>query len=42
MIEFADENEKTKKKMQPTAELISRLGITPEEGKTMTFYEASP
>ena len=35
-------NEKTKKKMEPTAELISRLGITPEEGKAMTFYEASP
>jgi len=35
-------NEKTKKKMQPSAELVIRLGITPEEAAKMTFYEASP
>ncbi|MDQ5890535.1 MAG: hypothetical protein QG604_409 [Candidatus Dependentiae bacterium] len=35
-------NQKTKKQMQPTAELVSRLGITPEAAKSMTFYEAAP
>jgi type II secretory ATPase GspE/PulE/Tfp pilus assembly ATPase PilB-like protein len=33
---------KTKKQMQPSAELISRLGITADQAKDMTFYEAVP
>lgn len=35
-------NEKTKKKMTPSAELVSRLGITQEQASGMTFYEAAP
>jgi general secretion pathway protein E len=35
-------NEKTKRKMQPSPELIARLGITQQEASGMTFYEAVP
>jgi type II secretory ATPase GspE/PulE/Tfp pilus assembly ATPase PilB-like protein len=35
-------NEKTKRKMQPSAELVARLGITQQEAAGMTFYEAVP
>lgn len=35
-------NQKTKRQMQPSAELIARLGITQDQAKDMTFYEAAP
>ncbi len=35
-------NEKTKRTMQPSAELVARLGITQQEAAGMTFYEAVP
>lgn len=35
-------NEKTKKTVQPTAETISRLGLTPAQAKNITFYDPVP
>lgn len=35
-------DEKTKQAIQPTADMISRLGLTPEKAKGLTFYEPSP
>ncbi len=35
-------NQKTKKPMQPTPELIARLGMTTEQAQKTTFYEAAP
>jgi type IV pilus assembly protein PilB len=35
-------NQKTKKQLQPSAELITRLGITAAQASEMTFYEAAP
>lgn len=35
-------NNKTRKQIQPTADMISRLGLTPDKAKGLTFYEPQP